>query len=231
MDLELRIAPELYLKELIIGGFEKVFEIGKVFRNEGIDTSHNPEFTTIEFYQAYAGWNDMMEFTKRLLKRLAVTLYGSLKIAIPKQEIRSSHDESHITNHILEIDFDAEFPKYDVMTEIQEYIGEKIDLKDPDLRLKLEGILYNSFAKKYHDGMSEKQLIDKLIEGIIEPKCVQPSYIVNHPYFMSPLAKRCEDNPLLSQRFELFIDNVEIGNVSIITLISIVKLFTTHSSF
>ena len=88
-NLELRIAPELYLKQLIIGGFEKVYEIGKVFRNEGIDTTHNPEFTTIEFYEAYSNYLKMMDTTERLLKHIFMEMFGSLKIAIPRSEIKS----------------------------------------------------------------------------------------------------------------------------------------------
>ena len=212
IDLELRIAPELYLKYLIIGGFEKVYEIGKVFRNEGIDTLHNPEFTTLEFYQAYADYTDMMEITENLIRRIVVNLFGSTQVAIPKQEIKSSKDYSSMTQDILEIDFEKEFWAYDVMTEVNNYIGQTIELDDPKLRFKLEGILSEAFPQKFQEQMNEKQLMDKLIEGIIEPKWIQPSYIVNHPWFMSPLAKMHQNRPNLSQRFELFIDGTEIAN-------------------
>lgn len=210
--MELRIAPELYLKQLIIGGFEKVYEIGKVFRNEGIDATHNPEFTTIEFYEAYSDYNKMMDKTERLIKRISTEMFGSLKIAVPKKEIKSIKEESHVDHDILEIDFSQPFQKFDVMTELENYFGEKINLADSELRIKLEGMLAEGFPKKYAEGMNEKQLLDKLIEGAIESKCIQPSYIMNHPSLMSPLAKCHPDNELISERFELFIDHMEIVN-------------------
>ena len=167
--MELRIAPELYLKQLIIGGFEKVYEIGKVFRNEGIDTTHNPEFTTIEFYEAYSNYLKMMDTTEKLLKHIFMEMFGSLKVAIPRVEIKSDNEDSH-EHKIFEIDLSQPFQKFDVMTEIQDHFGEKIDLADKLLRLKLEGMLSEGFPKKYKEGMNEKQLLDKLIEGVIEQK-------------------------------------------------------------
>jgi len=211
-DLELRIAPELYLKQLIVGGFDKVYEIGKVFRNEGIDTTHNPEFTTLEFYQAYSDMNGMMDLTERLLRHIVIELFGTSKIVIPKKQIKSAKDVEGIENNILELDFDKPFMKYDVMQEVNDHFGETIDLGHRDLRLKLEGLLHSAFPQKYKENMNEKQLMDKLIEGVIEEKCVQPSYIMNHPTFMSPLAKTHPSNGLLSERFELFVDKMELVN-------------------
>ena len=144
-NLELRIAPELYLKQLIIGGFEKVYEIGKVFRNEGIDTTHNPEFTTIEFYEAYSNYLKMMDTTERLLKHIFMEMFGSLKIAIPRSEIKS--EEGSQEHNLFEIDLSEPFQKFDVMTEIQDHFGQKIDLADKLLRLTLEGFLAEGFPK------------------------------------------------------------------------------------
>ncbi|CAI2365838.1 unnamed protein product [Moneuplotes crassus] len=208
-DLELRIAPELYLKQLIIGGFEKVYEIGKVFRNEGIDTTHNPEFTTCEFYQAYADYETMMELTEEMLNYIVTDIFDTSKITIQKN---TSKKEKQKDPQLIEIDFSKPFQRYDVLEEIENYCNEKIDLEDPDLRLKLEGLLYEAFPNKYQENMNEKQLFDKLIEGIIEPKCTQPSYIIHHPSIMSPLAKTSERNPLISERFELFINSMEVIN-------------------
>lgn len=206
-DLELRIAPELYLKQLIIGGFERVFEIGKVFRNEGIDTTHNPEFTTCEFYQAYADFESMMELTEEMFRFIAQDLFGDSKVTV-KRMLKDKQQESEN----FTIDFSNEFSKYDVMTELEDYFNEKIDLRNDNLKMKLEGLLYEAFPKKYQEGMNEKQLFDKLIEGVIEPKCIQPSYILNHPTIMSPLAKSHPSNLLISERFELFINNMEVVN-------------------
>ena len=147
-----------------------------------------------------------------MLKQVAVDLFGSSKVAIPKHEIKSTKDDSNIHTDILEIDFAKPYQEFDVMQEIQDYFGEKIDLEDKHLVYKLEGMLHSAFPKKYQESMNEKQLLDKLIESVIEPKCVQPSFIMNHPIFMSPLAKAHTDNPLIAERFELFIDNMEIVN-------------------
>jgi lysyl-tRNA synthetase class II len=141
-----------------------VYEIGKVFRNEGIDTIHNPEFTTIEFYKAYSDYKDMMDMTERMLRHISIELFGSTKIAIPKQEIKSTKDQTTVETSVLELDFEKTFQSFDVMTEIQDYFGEKIDLGHQDLRLKLEGLLHHAFLKKFKEGMNEKQLMDKLIE-------------------------------------------------------------------
>lgn len=199
------------MKQLIIGGFEKVYEVGRVFRNEGIDSTHNPEFTTLEFYQAYTDYQGVMQTTEGLLKHVVKEIYGTTKVSIAKQEIKSSKDDSSVENSLLEIDFDKPYQQFDVMTEIQDYFGENIDLKDKALIYKLENMLHSGFPKKYQEGMNEKQLLDKLIEGVIEPKCIQPSYIMNHPSVMSPLAKTHPDS-LLSERFELFVDGMEIVN-------------------
>ena len=114
--LELRIAPELFLKKLIIGGFEKVYEIGKVFRNEGIDNSHNPEFTSLEFYMAYADYRDLITMTEHMLKSLCMELFGSERLLIPQFDI---HHEKTQQQEILELDFRGEFTKYDVMTQLE----------------------------------------------------------------------------------------------------------------
>jgi lysyl-tRNA synthetase class II len=123
--LELRIAPELFLKKLIIGGFERVYEIGKVFRNEGIDATHNPEFTSLEFYQAYADYKDLMSMTEHMLGELSVHLFGSKKVLIPQfdmdqKTITRGENEGTVIHEVKEVfyDFESSFAKYDVCEEI-----------------------------------------------------------------------------------------------------------------
>ena len=121
-DLELRVAPELYLKKLIIGGFERVFEIGKVFRNEGIDQSHNPEFTSLEFYMAYADYRDLITLSEDLLKKLCIHMTGSEKATIPlfdiDAKVKTKGKATNIELPTTELDFSGEFQKFDVMSEI-----------------------------------------------------------------------------------------------------------------
>lgn len=184
-NLELRIAPELYLKQLIIGGFERVFEIGRVFRNEGIDSTHNPEFTSLEFYMAYADYQDLITLTEELFKGLARELFdGQEKIIIPNFDI--NHKTGEKITKVLELDFTKPFQRLDVMTELG---------LDPDdlgrmhiLRPKLIQMLKPYLSQA--ENLNDKQLIDKLIENKIEYKSKEhPAFIMNHPLLLSPLAK------------------------------------------
>jgi len=175
----MRIAPELYLKQLIIGGFERVFEIGKVFRNEGIDSTHNPEFTSLEFYMAYSDYTDLLTLTEDLFKSLATELFnGSQQVIIPQWSISDRK-----TVKALELDLSKPFQRLDVLTELGIEAAElsSMDQLRPKLRQKL---------KMDSAGLNDKQLFDRLIETLIEPKSKShPAFIMNHPLIMSPLAK------------------------------------------
>jgi len=201
MEVYLRVAPELFLKEMIVAGLNRVFEIGKQFRNEEIDTTHNPEFETLEFYQAYADYNDLIIHAETMLPEIVQTVCGNYKF-----QFHSSNSE----NDIIEIDFTPPFKKIDIMTTLEEEVGEKIDLSSPDLDKILLDLL-NKFNIKC-DIKTIPKMLDKLIGKFIEPKCINPTFLMNHPKIMSPLAKWHRDNSLLTERFELFVAGTEICN-------------------
>jgi lysyl-tRNA synthetase, class II len=194
MQLYLRIAPELYLKRLVVGGFEKVFEINRNFRNEGISTRHNPEFTMLEFYAAYTDYEYMMEIIPRML--LAA--------------VRDAFGNSTVTYQGREIDFAKPYRRLTITQAIRHYHAEYDDalLSDRDaLRSKLDqlGIPY-----KAHDGLGGLQLT--LFENTTESLLFEPTFIVDYPAEVSPLARSNERNPDITDRFELYIAGREIAN-------------------
>lgn len=170
MELYLRIAPELYLKRLLVGGFERVYEIGKNFRNEGISTKHNPEFTMIEFYVAYKDYRWLMDFTEKLLYYVVERVCGSLKVKFGEHEI----------------DFTPPFKKismYDALTE--KGVPEEI-LRDEDKALKW------ALERKIEipKGSSLSKILDEIFKEVVEPELIQPTFIIDYPVELSPLAKR-----------------------------------------
>ena len=188
----LRIATELYLKQLIVGGFEKVYEMSKDFRNEGIDRSHNPEFTMLEFYQAYADYNFMMDFVEEMFKKVATDL-GVKKI---------SWDGNNI-------DLSKKFARKTMDELIKEHTGHSIDLTDSkavfDVCKKLD------LKVKKTDSLAK--MIDEIMRRKIEPNLINPTYVMNHPVEISPLAKVNRDGDTDStERFELFIAGMEFAN-------------------
>ena len=192
MDLYLRIAPELYLKRLLVGGFDRVFEIGKMFRNEGMSTKHNPEFTMCELYMAYGDASDMMSITEELYAHVAQELFGSMKITFQGQEI----------------DLTPPWPRKPMLDAIKEYSG--VDLRGLDdeqarLAAKEKGLDVEPNA-------TFSQVLDEFFDAFVEPKLVQPIFITDHPVEVSPLAKRKKDDPSLTDRFEPFIVTWEVGN-------------------
>ncbi len=193
IDLYLRIAPELYLKRLIIGGFEKVFEINRNFRNEGISYRHNPEFTMLEFYQAYADYNDMMELTEELVKFVSKKATGKLN-----------------TNYRgNEINLDGDWEKLTMIEAIHKIGGVRVSFDSTTEELLL--IAKNSNVEI--DGDSGRgKIINEIFESLVEPKLVQPTFIKDYPIEISPLAKRHPENENLTERFELFIGGEEIAN-------------------
>ncbi len=193
MDLFLRIAPELYLKRLVIGGFERVFEINRNFRNEGISTEHNPEFTMLEFYQAYATYEDLMALTQELFTQVAEDVTGS----------------TVITYQGNTIDLSGEWPRLSLFSAL-----EKIGGLDPNLFEDRQGLL--EFASSHGIKITKKgrigKIITKLFDILVEPKLIQPTYIVGYPVEVSPLSRKNDTDPTLTDRFELFIAGHEIAN-------------------
>lgn len=198
-DMYMRIAPELYLKQLIIGGFERVYEIGKQFRNEKLDRSHSPEFTSIEFYMAYADYHDLIKIAEDLLSGLVLKINGSylLKYTVDG------------TDKIL--DFSPPFKQIHILDELQKQTGEIFDFASDNF----ENFLNDLCAIHQIECDNPKtipRLLDKLIGHFIEPQCINPTFLTNHPLIMSPLAKHDRHNPALSERFELFVNAMELGN-------------------
>ena len=191
-DFYLRIATELYLKQLIVGGFEKVYELSKDFRNEGIDRSHNPEFTMLEFYQAYSDYNFMMDFVEEMFKKVVNDL-GMKKISW----------DGH------KIDFSKKFVRKTMGELIKDHTANEIDISNHSAVYKLCKDLKLKVTKK--DSLAT--LIDEIMRRKVEPNLIQPTYVINHPVEISPLAKVDRDgNKDFTERFELFIAGMEFAN-------------------
>ncbi|PCH55069.1 MAG: lysine--tRNA ligase [Legionellales bacterium] len=194
MDLYLRVAPELYLKRLVVGGMEQVFEINRNFRNEGLSTRHNPEFTMVEFYKAYADYTDMMDLTEAMLKEMAQSVKGSTKISYQDQEI----------------DFAASFVRMTIAESVVQY-NDNIDannINDKEILLAYSKKL--GVAADGSWGLGKLQFA--LFEKTVEEKLIQPTFITEYPVEVSPLARKNNANPEITDRFELFIAGREIAN-------------------
>ena len=208
MKLFMRIAPELYLKMLIVGGFDRVFEIGKQFRNESIDLTHNPEFTTCEFYWAYADYNDLMKLTEDMLSQMVYSIHGSHKI---KYHPNGPEDK----DNIIEIDFTPPFRRIPMMKGLEEVLG--IELPKGDALATEEArVFFDKLCKEKGvdcaNPRSTSRLIDKLVGHFIEVNCKNPTFLIDHPQIMSPLAKWHRSEPGLVERFELFCNYHELIN-------------------
>jgi lysyl-tRNA synthetase, class II len=192
MPLYLRIADELYLKRLIVGGMERVYEIGKDFRNEGMDRSHNPEFTMLEFYAAYLDYEGVMQLTEQLLEHVVREIHGGTTIAYAGQTI----------------DFTPPFRRYSMPDALRELAGVDVAASsDEELRERVRGLSVGEVA-----GMSRGKLIDELFGELVEPHLVQPTFITDYPREMSPLAKTKRGAPDLTERFELIVVGRELCN-------------------
>lgn len=193
IDLYLRIATELHLKRLIVGGLEKVYEIGRVFRNEGISTKHNPEYTLLELYQAYADYEDMMRITEELISSTAEHVMGATRIVYQGREI----------------DLTPPWPRYRLLDMINERAGINWkEIRDDDDARELVRKLNLSMDKPPTKG----SVLEKLIDEFVEPSAVQPTFVMDYPIEISPLAKKHPLDPQLTLRFETFIAGREIAN-------------------
>lgn len=193
IEMYLRIATELHLKRLVVGGLERVYEMGRIFRNEGMDIRHNPEFTTIEIYQAYADYHDIMDLTENMIRYVANDVLGTEKVMYQGVEIDLSHFE-----RMTMIDSIKKYADVDFNTITTDEDAQKI--------AKEYKIEYEESKKTRGD------IINLFFEEKVEEKLVQPTFIMDYPVEVSPLAKRKADQPELTERFEIFITSREIGN-------------------
>jgi lysyl-tRNA synthetase class 2 len=192
-DLYLRIATELYLKRLIVGGLEKVYEIGRVFRNEGVDFYHNPEFTMLESYEAFADYNDVMAMVEEMVNAVVEGVSGTTKVKYGDHEI----------------DFKAPWPRLSLREEVIKRSGiDFLECPDiPSLRARMEKVNVDVSQQVSWGG-----LMDKLVSTMVEPHLIQPAFLVDYPVEMSPLAKRHRKDARLVERFEGFVAGMELCN-------------------
>jgi lysyl-tRNA synthetase class 2 len=193
IDLYLRIAPELYLKRLLVGGFERVFEINRNFRNEGLDTEHNPEFTMLEFYQAYATYTDLMTLSEEMFAEMARGITGGLKLTYQGENIELTPPWRRLmlADSLVEI---GGVPR-EVVTSPEALVAHA-----------------RSLGVKFRTGEGFGRAMTKLFDLLVEPKLIQPTFIVGYPAEVSPLARRSDTAPEFCDRFEFFIGGKEVGN-------------------
>jgi len=203
-ELFMRVAPELYLKQLVVGGLERVFELGKQFRNEDADLTHNPEFTTCEFYMAYADVYDVMEMTEDLVSGMVKAVTGGYETTFHTQ-----HGEEYNVN------WAKPWKRIDMMPALEEACGEKFPAGDQLHTTETNTFLRGILKKMKVDcppPLTNARMIDKLVGEFIEEQCVNPTFITGHPQMMSPLAKYHRATPGLCERFEAFVCKKEIVN-------------------
>ncbi len=203
IDMYLRIAPELYLKRLVVGGFERVFEINRNFRNEGLSTRHNPEFTMVEFYQAYADYNDLMDLTEDMLRSIAEQVLGSSLVV--NTAVDADGNETRI-----EYDFGITFDRLTVVDAIVRF----------NENVSVEQLADESFARqmakdlgvKVKDSWGLGKVHIEIFEETAEHRLMQPTFITEYPKEVSPLARCKDSNPFVTERFEFFVGGREIAN-------------------
>lgn len=193
IDLYMRIAIELHLKRLIVGGLEKVYEIGRVFRNEGVSTRHNPEFTMIELYEAYADFEDIMELTENLIAHIAEEVLGTTTITYGEHQI----------------DLKPKWQRLHMVDAIKQYVGVDFwkDMSDEEAKQ-----LAKEYGVEIKDTMTYGHIVNEFFEQLVEDKLIQPTFVYGHPVEISPLAKKNEQDPRFTDRFELFIVGREHAN-------------------
>jgi lysyl-tRNA synthetase class 2 len=194
LDLYLRIATELHLKRLVVGGFERVFEIGRIFRNEGIDTSHNPEFTTLEAYQAFADYHDMMDLTEKLVVAAArAALDGGTVVRIGESRV----------------DLAESWPRASMVDLIHEHAGVDVN---PAMSVEDARVVLDKLSLEYKDTWGAGRLTQEVYEELVEPKLIRPTFVLDHPRETSPLARAHRDDSTLVERFEVVANGSEIVN-------------------
>lgn len=195
MDMYLRIETELYLKRLIVGGFDKVYEVGRIFRNEGMDRSHNPEFTTVEMYQAYSDYHDMMDLIENMYREIATTVCGSAKI----------------TYQGVEIDMESKWERLTMVEAVKKYAG--VDYNDWQSDAQARAVAKEKGVEvEEGDEATKGHVLIAFFDAFVEENLVQPTFIYDYPVENSPLAKRKPSNPAFTERFEYFIYSREMGN-------------------
>lgn len=193
IDMYLRVETELYLKRLIVGGFDKVYEIGRIFRNEGMDTRHNPEFTSIELYQAYSDYQDMMDLAEEMISYTAKAACGSETVTFQEKEICLT----------------APFARISMAEAVKQYSGVDFFAWETDEQARA---CLDELHIHYDKGATRGDCLPILFDEYVEKNLIQPTFITDYPVENSPLAKRKADEPRLTERFELFINGVEYGN-------------------
>jgi lysyl-tRNA synthetase, class II len=217
MDLFMRVAPELYLKMLTVGGLEKVYEIGRQFRNEGIDLTHNPEFTTCEFYWAYADMYDLMDLTEELISGMVKEITGGYVITY--------HPDAKDPTKEMMINFEKPWKRIDMIEGLEKALGITFPSGD-QLHTEETGQFLKDLCKKHNvecsPPLTNARLLDKvcvllivlmkLVGEYLESQCISPTFITGHPQLMSPLAKYHRSRPGLCERFETFVATKEVCN-------------------
>ncbi|KAI5455474.1 lysyl-tRNA synthetase [Naganishia albida] len=208
LDLFMRIAPELFLKQLVVGGLDRVYEIGRVFRNEGIDMTHNPEFTICEFYMAYADMYDLMEITESMISGMVKYLTGGYKVKYHPEGKGEGKKE-------YELDFTTPWKRFDMIGELEKQLnvkfppGETLHTEEANKFLRE---LLDKHGVECSEPKTNARMLDKLVGEYIENQCISPSFIVGHPQVMSPLAKYHRSRSGICERFEAFLATKEICN-------------------
>jgi lysyl-tRNA synthetase class 2 len=192
-DLKLRISLELYLKRLIVGGMERVYEIGRVFRNEGLDTRHNPEFTLMELYQAYTDYNGMMDLTENLYRYVAQEVLGTTKISY----------------NGIEMDLGKSFERITMVDAVKKYAG--VDFNEIHTLEEARAIADEKHVE-YEERHKKGDILNLFFEEFVEEHLVQPTFVMDHPIEISPLTKKKPDNPEYVERFEFFMNGWEMAN-------------------
>lgn len=200
MHLTLRIATELHLKRLIVGGFDRVYEVGRIFRNEGISTRHNPEFTSVELYQAYADYNDMMDITEDLVCTIAHDVCGGLVLPYGEHTISLERPWRRVTMHEV------------VKEELPDFDFASLDLNDPQSLIEARGVASAAGIPNVNSLNSVGEVLNACFEELCEAKLIQPTFIIDYPVEISPLAKPHRSKPGLVERFELFAVGREHAN-------------------
>eukprot|EP00729_Bicosta_minor_P007801 gene7801-6854_t len=241
-ELYMRISPELHLKQLVIGGLDRVYEIGKQFRNEGIDGTHNPEFTTVEFYQSYADFEELVATTEQMLSELVVDVAGAPTVTVAaavKSAADSGSDSNNADNNadggmtgalkeqgeqdiedeegeeeMMAIDFTPPFKRLSIVPALEEALGCSLPALDDDSEECIATLreLCTSEGIEDRPPYTVPVLVDRLVGALVEPQCVQPTFLCDHPVAMSPLAKEHPTKPGCTARFELFVNGAELCN-------------------